>query len=166
MDKLIKVGKIVSPQGIKGQVKVYNYSTTNRFDNLPQIIVDNKIFQIEKAGHSKNMVVLKLESVDDRNAAEEMRNKDVFMEDRFLGELQEDEYYISDLIGLDVCKEGSESLGKIRDVLQHGPVDIYEIKLNSGKMAYIPAVKEFVKKVDLDRGLVIDTIPGLIDDED
>ena len=166
MDKLIKVGKIVSPQGIRGQVRVYNYSTSDRFENLPQVIVDNKIFQIEKAGHAKNMVILKLESIDDRNAAESMRNKDVFMEEEFLEELDEDEYFISDLIGLDVFKENSESLGKIKDVLQHGPVDIYEIELNSGKMAYIPAVKEFVKEVNLNRGLVIDTIPGLIDDED
>ncbi len=166
MDKLIKIGKIVAPHGIKGQVRVYNYSTPNRFDTLPGIIVDSKEFRIEKSGHAGNMVILKLESVDDRSSAESMRNKDIFMEEEFLEELSEDEYFISDLIGLDVYRVDSESLGKIKDVLQHGPVDIYEIELNSGKMAYIPAVKEFIKEVDMTRGLVIDTIPGLIDDED
>ena len=72
---------------------------------------------------------------------------------------------IRDLIGLDVFREGSISIGKITDVLQYGPSDTYEIKMNNGKMAYIPAVKEFIKAVNLQKGITIETIPGLIDDE-
>ena len=87
------------------------------------------------------------------------------MDEKYLDELKEDEYLIRDLIGLDVFRDESSSIGKVIDVLQYGPSDTYEIKMNNGKMAYIPAVKEFIKDVDLEKGITIETIPGLIDDE-
>ena len=165
MDKLIKIGKIVSPHGIKGQVKVYNYSRRDRFEDISEIIIDKKVFDIESINYVKNMVILKICGIDDRNSAESFRGKDIFMDEKYVDELKEDEYLIRDLIGLDVFREGSISIGKITDVLQYGPSDTYEIKMNNGKMAYIPAVKGFIKAVNLQKGITIETIPGLIDDE-
>ena len=165
MGRLIKIGKIVSPHGIKGQVKVYNYSRRDRFEDISEITIDKKIFNIESTSSVKNMVILKIRGIDDRNSAESLRGQDVFMDEKYLDELKEDEYLIRDLIGLDVFREGSSSIGKVNDVLQHGSSDTYEIKMNNGKMAYIPAVKEFIKGVDLEKGITIETIPGLIDDE-
>lgn len=167
MNNLIKIGKIVAPQGIKGQVRVYNYSNSHRYDDLPYIIIENKIIEIQSVSHAKNMIVLKLKGVDDRNAAEFMRGKDLYMEDKFLANLEENEYFIKDLIGLKVMILGnSKVVGEITNVLQHGPVDLYEVKSSIGKISYIPAVKEFIKSVDINNGVIIDTIPGLIDDED
>ncbi len=165
MGELIKIGKIVSPHGIKGQIKVYNYSRRDRFEDISEITIDKETFNIESITSVKNMVILKIQGIDDRNSAEALRGKDVFMDEKYLDELKEDEYLIRDLIGLDVFRDESSSIGKVIDVLQYGPSDTYEIKLNNGKMAYIPAVKEFIKDVDLEKGITIETIPGLIDDE-
>lgn len=165
MSRLIKIGKIVSPHGIKGQIKVYNYSRRDRFEDISEITIDKETFNIESITSVKNMVILKVHGIDDRNSAESLRGQDVFMDEKYLDELKGNEYLIRDLIGLDVFKDGSTSIGKITDVLQYGPSDTYEIKLNNGKMAYIPAVKEFIKDVDLEKGITIETIPGLIDDE-
>ena len=165
MSRLIKIGKIVSPHGIKGQIKVYNYSRRDRFEDISEITIDKETFNIESITSVKNMVILKVHGIDDRNSAESLRGQDVFMDEKYLDELKGNEYLIRDLIGLDVFKDGSTSIGKITDVLQYGPSDTYEIKLNNGKMAYIPAVKEFIKDVDLEKGIAIETIPGLIDDE-
>lgn len=165
MNELIKIGKIVSPHGIKGQIKVYNYSRRDRFEDISEIFIDKKSFSVEDITYVKNMVILKIHGVDDRNTAEALRGQDVFMDEKHLDELKDDEYLIRDLIGLDVFKEGSTSIGKITDVLQYGPSDTYEIKMNNGKMAYIPAVKEFIKDVNLEKGITIETIPGLMDDE-
>lgn len=165
MDRLIKIGKIVSPHGIKGQIKVYNYSRRDRFEDISEITIDKETFNIESITSVKHMVILKVHGIDDRNSAEALRGKDVFMDEKYLNELKEDEYLIRDLIGLDVFRDESSSIGKVIDVLQYGPSDTYEIKLNNGKMAYIPAVKEFIKDVDLEKGITIETIPGLIDDE-
>lgn len=165
MDRLIKIGKIVSPHGIKGQIKVYNYSRRDRFEDISEITIDKETFNIESITSVKHMVILKVHGIDDRNSAEALRGKDVFMDEKYLDELKEDEYLIRDLIGLDVFRDESSSIGKVIDVLQYGPSDTYEIKMNNGKMAYIPAVKEFIKDVDLEKGITIETIPGLIDDE-
>ena len=165
MSRLIKIGKIVSPHGIKGQIKVYNYSRRDRFEDISEITIDKETFNIESITSVKNMVILKVHGIDDRNSAEALRGKDVFMDEKYLDELKEDEYLIRDLIGLDVFRDESSSIGEVIDVLQYGPSDTYEIKLNNGKMAYIPAVKEFIKDVDLEKGITIETIPGLIDDE-
>ena len=165
MSRLIKIGKIVSPHGIKGQIKVYNYSRRDRFEDISEITIDKETFNIESITSVKNMAILKIQGIDDRNSAEALRGKDVFMDEKYLDELKEDEYLIRDLIGLDVFRDESSSIGKVIDVLQYGPSDTYEIKLNNGKMAYIPAVKEFIKDVDLEKGITIETIPGLIDDE-
>ncbi len=165
MGELIKIGKIVSPHGIKGQIKVYNYSRRDRFEDISEITIDKETFNIESITSVKNMVILKVHGIDDRNSAEALRGKDVFMDEKYLDELKEDEYLIRDLIGLDVFRDESSSIGKVIDVLQYGSSDTYEIKLNNGKMAYIPAVKEFIKDVDLEKGITIETIPGLIDDE-
>lgn len=165
MGELIKIGKIVSPHGIKGQIKVYNYSRRDRFEDISEITIDKETFNIESITSVKNMVILKVHGIDDRNSAEALRGKDVFMDEKYLDELKEDEYLIRDLIGLDVFRDESSSIGKVIDVLQYGPSDTYEIKLNNGKMAYIPAVKEFIKDVDLEKGITIETIQGLIDDE-
>lgn len=165
MGKLIKIGKIVSPHGIKGHIKVYNYSRLDRFEDIPEITINNNIFAIENISYVKNMVILKLQGIDDRNSAELLRGQDVFMDEKYLDDLNDDEYLIRDLIGLDVFKEGSSSIGKVTNVLQYGPSDTYEIKMNNGKMAYVPAVKEFIKDVNLQEGITIETIPGLIDDE-
>ena len=165
MSRLIKIGKIVSPHGIKGQIKVYNYSRRDRFEDISEITIDKETFNIESITSVKNMVILKVHGIDDRNSAEALRGKDVFMDEKYLDELKEDEYLIRDLIGLDVFRDESSSIGKVIDVLQYGPSDTYEIKMNNGKMAYIPAVKEFIKDVDLEKGITIETIPGLIDDE-
>lgn len=165
MGELIKIGKIVSPHGIKGQIKVYNYSRRDRFEDISEITIDKETFNIESITSVKNMAILKIQGIDDRNSAEALRGKDVFMDEKYLDELKEDEYLIRDLIGLDVFRDESSSIGKVIDVLQYGPSDTYEIKLNNGKMAYIPAVKEFIKDVDLEKGITIETIPGLIDDE-
>ena len=91
MEKLIKIGKFVSPHGVKGQLKVYNYSRNDRFEDLPEIIVDNKTMQIEEVGHVKSMVILKVCGIDSRDAAESLRGKDVFMEEKYVDELDEDE---------------------------------------------------------------------------
>lgn len=165
MGELIKIGKIVSPHGIKGQIKVYNYSRRDRFKDISEITIDKETFNIESITSVKNMVILKVHGIEDRNSAEALRGKDVFMDEKYLDELKEDEYLIRDLIGLDVFRDESSSIGKVIDVLQYGPSDTYEIKMNNGKMAYIPAVKEFIKDVDLEKGITIETIPGLIDDE-
>ena len=111
------------------------------------------------------MVILKLKGVDDRNAAEELRESDIYITEEDLRELPEDTFYVRDLIGCKVVNaETEETLGEIADVLQNSAQDIYQIKTEGGKEILVPAVGDFVEEVNIEEKLVrINVIPGLID---
>ncbi|MCQ2551214.1 MAG: ribosome maturation factor RimM [Clostridia bacterium] len=157
----IKVGKIVNVVGLKGEVKVYgDYES---FDGLDKVYLDEKEYMIENVRCQKDMVILKLETVDDRNAAETLRNKEVFIHE--LRDLPKDTFYIRDLVGLDAIDETTGKIfGKVKDVLTNTAQHIYQIQMTGGREALVPGVKEFIKEINVEKGYVkIMPIPGLID---
>lgn len=163
MEKIL-MGKVVNVVGLKGELKIYSYTDRNeRFEELDQIWLDNKAYAIENVRYQNKVVILKLEGINDRNKAEEQRNKKVYIEEADLAELPEDTYYVRDLIGISVVTEDGE-LGKISDVIQNSAQDLYEVKTAEGKKVYIPVVKEFVNEVDMENKVVKVTLPeGLLD---
>ncbi len=145
----IKVGKIVNAVGLKGEVKVYNYSDSSEiYEITPQLYAGDKLLGIEKVRIQKNMVILKLEGVDDRNAAEAMKGRELFVTEEDLPELEEGEYYIRDLIGMEVVENGV-LLGRVTGVLQNTPQDIFEVERENGRQLLIPRVDEFVIDIDM-----------------
>lgn len=162
----IKIGRIVNAVALRGEVKVYNYSGyRERYEELARIIVDDTPYEIEKVRYQQQMVILKLAGVNDRNAAEAMKNRDVFITEDDLAELPEDTFYIRDLIGLSVIdEETGEAIGTIKDVLQPSSQDVYVVKLTAGGEAMIPAVSQFVRAVSLEEGFVkVHLIDGMIE---
>ena len=169
MEKIL-IGKIVNVHGINGEVKVYSYTNQGRFNELDRIILEKKNkngeYEIVSARDQGNTVLLKLKGVNDRNTAESLRDYEVYITEDDLGELPEDEFYIRDLIGCSAINaENGAKFGEIAGVIQYTAQDTYEIKLNSGKMTYIPAVKEFVKEINIEAGEIrFNLIPGFVDD--
>ena len=168
----IKIGKIVSAVALRGEVKVYHYSDyKERFEELDSVLIESKgkfvEYEIEKVRYQKDTAILKLAGVDDRNAAEALRERDVYITEDDLRELPEDTYYVRDLIGCAVVNdETGAAIGEITDVIQNAAQDIYQIKLASGKEALIPVVGEFVKSVSIaEKQVRVHLIPGFIDDE-
>jgi 16S rRNA processing protein RimM len=165
MAKKITIGKIVSAFGIGGQVKVYNYSGfDDRYENLDRIITDRGDFDIEEVKHQQNMIILKLSGVNDRNGAEALRGSMVYMTEDDLIELPEDEFYLRDIIGMDVVDaENGEKIGVLKDVLTERPQDVYVVKLDRGGETLIPAVQQFIKKIDMEAGTIwVTLIEGMI----
>ena len=168
----IKIGKIVNVVALRGEVKVYHYSDyKERFEELDSILLERKgkyeEYSIEGVRYQKEMVILKLKGVNDRNAAEALKERDLYITEAELRKLPEDTFYIRDLIGCKVLNaENGSEIGEITDVLQNSPQDIYQICLASGKEALIPVVAEFVKEVDIAQKTVkIRLIPGFIDED-
>ncbi|MFC2662791.1 MAG: ribosome maturation factor RimM, partial [Eubacterium sp.] len=126
MEKIL-IGKITSAVGLKGEMKVYSYaSSPQRFQSLERVWIDKDEYPLERSRTQKNMAVLKVSGIDDRDAAERMRGRSVFMSDEDLEELEEGAYYIRDLIGLDVVNEDTEEvIGKVKEILTDRPQDIY-----------------------------------------
>ena len=145
----IKIGKIVNTVGLKGEVKVYNYSDSIEiYETIESIYVEDRLTVIENVRAQKNMVILKLEGADDRNAAEALRGKELYITEDDLPELPEGQYYVRDLIGMSVTEEDGNLLGHVTDVLQNTAQDIFEVESENGKKLLIPKVDQFVLDID------------------
>lgn len=162
----IAIGRIVAPQGIKGEVRVLPLTDfPERFLALKRAFLaapwDREV-EVEGVRFHKGMVLLKIRGVDTRNEAEELRNADLRVEAEDLVPLGEGQYYVFQIIGLEVFTEDGQALGRIADVLRTGSNDVYVVR---GQREYlIPAVKEFVAGIDLRaKTIVIRPIPGLLD---
>jgi 16S rRNA processing protein RimM len=108
-------------------------------------------------------VILTLAGVASRTAAESLRKRRVFASEEDLPEPAPGEYFLSDLIGLDVFDTDSLRIGRVEDVFDMPGQDVLVIRTNDGREAMIPAVSEFLKDVDLESGrLVVSLIEGLL----
>ena len=161
----IKIGKIVNTVGLKGEVKVYNYSDSIEiYETIEAIYVEDRLTVIENVRAQKNMVILKLEGADDRNAAEALRGKELYITEDDLPELPEGQYYVRDLIGMSVTEEDGNLLGHVTDVLQNTAQDIFEVESENGKKLLIPKVDQFVLDIDAEkREITVRLIEGMLD---
>ncbi len=166
MDR-IKLGKITAPVGVRGEVRVYAYTDElTRFSAIKELWVENTPAKIESARYQKNMVVLKLDICPDRNEAERLRNKELYLDRDKLWDVPDDTYFIKDIMGSKCVDEDGRELGCLVDVIQNPAQDIYVVRDSSGADHMVPAVKEFIKNVDTDKMLItIHVISGLFDDK-
>ena len=160
-----KLGQIVNAVGLKGESKVYPYTDyKERFEELDQLYIEDELWDIEKVRYQGNMAILKFKGVDDRNAAEALKGKYLYVDRAHARELEEDEYFVPDLLGMKVCSPEGEAYGTLKDVLQNTAQDVYVVEKPGDGLFMIPAVKQFVKKVDLDqRVITVELIEGMID---
>ncbi|MDF2653602.1 MAG: rimM [Bacillota bacterium] len=159
----IKIGQVVNVVGLKGELKVYHYSDyKERFEELSEIYLDQRLVKIEGVRYMKDMVILKLAGINDRTEAEKHKGKDLLIEKKDVRVLPEDTYYIFDLIGLSVQDERGAALGTLCDVIQNTSQDLYEVEKQDGKKFMIPAVDEFILKIDMEnKVMTVRLIEGL-----
>lgn len=169
-NETVLIGKVGSPVGIKGEVRItlYAQDSTN--------LKEGKVLLLERAGktaeaaikrlrYQKDRPVVKLEGIDDRNAAEEIRGMDVSIYAYDLEELPEGEHYVRDLVGCRVIdtKDGRE-VGILKDVIQNTAQSILEVVTAEGKSVLIPAVEAFLRGIDEEEGIIeVELIPGFLD---
>lgn len=171
---LLLVGRVVRPHGVRGEIKVA--PETEGLERLAEVStfhigravdlakphpVENVRFQETKRGP---LALVKLEGVDTREAAEGISRLLVYTAEEELPPLEEDEFFIHDLIGLQVVTEDGRVVGTVQDVMQAPAHDIYVIERESGGEALVPAVDALIADVDLEASrLVIRPIEGLLD---
>lgn len=170
MDKLIECGKIVSTQGIRGEVRVQPWCDSPDFlcgfKNFYALRGEKKLV-CESARVNKNVVVMKFAGVNSVEDAQALRNYVIYIERKSL-KLPKDTYLVRDLIGLSVIdSESKKEYGKLCDVTSTGARDVYHIKTADGKTLLFPAIPEVIIKTDIEGGIMeIKPLKGLFDDED
>jgi len=171
-DQLICIGKVLSPHGVKGEIKVSPYTDfPYRYRQLHYVRIketyNNKvcILKVEKARMQGSVWILKLENVDAPEDAQKLKGNYLFIlpEERF--SLPNDTYYYDQIIGLQVYTMKGSYLGEIKSILPAGGQDTYLVKNEAeGGKYLIPAVKSFIPEVNLQEGrITIDPPEGLLD---
>ena len=169
MEDLLKVGVITSTHGIRGEVKVFpTTDDAKRFKKLKNVILDNgkeKIdMEIATVRFFKNMVILKFKGIDDINDVEKYKKAELYVTRENAVPLKKDEYFIADLIGIEVTSDEGEALGVIDDVLQTGANDVYVIKKTGCQDLLVPAIKSCIKEVDIEnQKMIVHLLAGLRD---
>ena len=169
MEDLLQVGIITSTHGVRGEVKVYpTTDDPRRFRRLKEVVLDTgreKInLEIEGVKFFKQFVILKFKGLYNINDIEKYRQKILYVTRKNAVRLQRDDYFIADLIGLKVQDEDGTELGTVKDVIETGANDVYEVEMADGRSLLLPAIKQCILNVDVENGMMqVHVLEGLLD---
>ncbi len=168
MEQMLQVGVISSTHGVRGEVKVFpTTDDIQRFKKLKEVILDTgkeyKTLNIQSVKFFKNMVILKFKEFDNINDIEIYKGKSLYVTRKNAVKLQKDEYFIADLIGMQAVSEDGTLKGTIEDVIETGANDVYAIRLEDGRELLLPAIKQCILQVNLDKQtLTFHLLEGLL----
>lgn len=171
MEQLLQVGVISSMHGVRGEVKVF--PTTDeaaRFKKLKNVILDTGKEQIpleiEGVKFFKQFAILKFKGIDNINDIEKYKGKPLLVERKDAVKLKKDEYFIADMIGMEVFTEDENKLGTLKNVIGTGANDVYEVELLDGGEVLIPAIKQCILDVDIEnQKMSVHLLDGLLDEK-
>lgn len=169
MEDLLKVGVITTTHGVRGEVKVFpTTDDPKRFKKLKNVILISGAEQLEleisNVKFFKNLVILKFKEFDNINDIEKYKKAELYVTRENVVELEEDEYFIADLIDLKVVSDEGEELGVLSDVLQTGANDVYVISKDGTSDLLVPAIKDCILDVDFENEVMtIHLLAGLRD---
>ena len=165
--KYLECGKIVNTHGVKGAVKLESWCNTPAdLAKLKRIFLvhgnETKEYRVAHASVFKQFVIAELDGIADFDSALALKNTVVYA-DREDFELNEGDYFIADLIGLQIIDVADGKVyGTLKEIINRGASDIYVVETPTGERM-IPAVDEFVKEVNVDKGIFISPIEGMFD---
>jgi len=170
MNAELRVGVIIRTHGIKGEVKVYPTTDSPfRFDEITHVKLKLnektvRELDIESVKHFKDLVILKFKGIDNINDVERYKGADLYIPREEGQELGEGEYYIADIIDIEVVTDKGERLGTVRDVLETGANDVYIVERPGQKDLMIPATEECILDVDIENNIMtVHLLDGLLD---
>lgn len=151
----IKVGKIINTHGIKGELKI-QATGVESFDRDISYFIGNDLEKVyvNSSRFHKGFYIVKLKDFDNINDVLKFKAKDIFIDIKDLKELNNDEFYIKDLIGLDVKDQDANYIGKLADVLEYDVNDVYIVETSDGEIS-IPAVEEFIIEINIKEKYII-----------
>lgn len=160
---LIKIAKIVSAHGLNGEVKIFPYTDDlNGFKDYNEIYIDGEELEIISQKIASKFIVLKLKGFDYIDDVKRLIDKDVFIDKAQMPSLDEGEYYIHELIAMEVYSDADKFIGTVKDVMETSANHVLVVD-HDGKEALIPFVKAFIKELDLKhRKIKVKLIEGIL----
>lgn len=169
MEQLLQVGVITQTHGVHGEVKVFpTTDDPERFLDLEYVFLDTgrekKKLAIQSVKFFKQFVILKFKGINNINDIEMYKRCPLLVDRENAVELEEDEYFIADMIGMNVLTEDGELFGTLKDVIETGANDVYVINSKKHGEVLIPAIKECILDVNVKEDkMLVRLMEGLID---
>lgn len=153
----VLLGRIGAAHGIRGEVRLSSF-TENPLDIAAYGPLETDrpgyVVIIAKVRPGKTVVIATLKGVTDRTEAEKLNGLSLYIARESLPEADEDEFYHTDLVGLEVRLADGSVLGQVTALVNFGSDDLLDIRLNKGKTIYLPFTKAVVPMVDLAGGFM------------
>jgi 16S rRNA processing protein RimM len=160
------VGRVVRPHGIRGEIAMKVMTDyPERLTGLETLYLgpDHEPYVVERIRTHKIGLLVKFEQIDDREEAETLREQFVHVHISDAVPLEEGEYYLYELEGIEVVTEDGEVLGRLTDYIQTGANDVYIITTPEEKEILIPAIPDVILDVDVkDKKMTVRLLEGLI----
>lgn len=169
MEDIFRIGVITSTHGLKGEVKVFpTTDDLDRFKILKKCFIrtPKEDIWVEKntCKFFKNMVILSFKEFNDINEIEKYKGCDLYVDREDAVPLKEDEYYISDVLGMEIITEDGEKLGVLEDVMQTAANDVFVIRLINDKELLMPVIKDCVLDMNYETGVItVRLMKGMLD---
>ncbi|MDO5145447.1 MAG: ribosome maturation factor RimM [Eubacteriales bacterium] len=169
MENLLQVGIITGTHGLKGEVKVFpTTDDKERFLDLEEVLLDTGKelleLKVEYCKFFKQFVFVKFKDLDDINEVEQYKRCPLLVTRENAVALEEDEYYVADLIGLTIVDDSGVTIGKLENVIKTGANDVYEVLTEDGGRILLPAIKECILNVDMEENIIlVHLMKGLVD---
>ena len=161
------IGKFRKPHGIRGEIRMTVITNFPELINQGQKIYVGQNYQaytIKSLRWQGEDLLVSLEEMPDRTAVEIFRNVMVHMKSEDMPEPPEGEFYLHQLVGLEVITDQGQNLGILKEVLLTGANDVYLVSTPDGKEILLPAIQEVVLDVNMeDRKMLVHILPGLLD---
>ena len=167
-DRKILLARIGAAHGIKGEVRVKPFGEADLLDQYGKLETgDGRKLKITRMRFQKSMLVVKFEGVNSRDEAEVLKDVELFVDRAKLPEPDEDEFYVSDLIGMLAVGENGEEIGTVKDVPNFGAGDMLEIEpVGGGATYYLPFTEAVVPKIGFENGKMIVIPPVEVSERD
>lgn len=166
MDKEIVIGKIVAPHGVRGDIRIMPLTDRpEQFLNLSYLLLeDGRQLTVKAARFHKRMVLVSTKEITTMNDAELLRDKKILIRAEDLPPLEEGRFYVADLIGLPVFDEEGTQLGTFKDSITTGSNDVYIVAVPGSKDLLIPALKIYVREINLQEKRIVVKLPEWTDE--
>ena len=148
----IEAGRIVNTHGVAGEVKIEVWLDSPQFlKSFKRCFIDRREVKLLSARVHKGFLIVKLEGVEDVNAAMALKGRTVFI-DRADARLPKGAFFLQDIIGASVVDESGSEIGKLVDVMETPASNVYVVK--GEREHLIPAVPEFIMSTDAENGTI------------
>ncbi|MCM1173801.1 MAG: ribosome maturation factor RimM [Blautia sp.] len=164
-----QVGVITQTHGIRGEVKVFpTTDDVNRFKKLKEVILETDkerlTLTVEGVKFFKQYAILKFKDYDSINDMERYKGARLLVPREKAVKLQKNEYFVADLLGMRVVTEDGVLFGRLKNVLETGANDVYVVETPEKKEVLLPAIKECVLRIDMEKEVItVHIMDGLLD---